>query len=490
MRVRVGVNMGDVIIDGENLYGEGVNVAARLESIARPGGVCVSSKIYEEVKRKLDLLFVDGGVQELKNIPDPVAIYHTGSETEGTAGQAAPAPPRAAPTAKPGERPTVVVLPLKVISGDDEVCSLAEGLHEDIAGGLAKQSAIAVVSGLNTEAEVPREREVATDFRLEGSVRAAGQRLRLAFTLLDAESQSQVWSERYDRQLDDIFELEDEVSEGVVAAVRLRIKAQVFERLRESDNETLAVPELLSKAAGYFVHSYGHNDEAAEILDLAVGRAPDSSMAHAMMGFCRYRMLEFSPLDPPRAETEELLGLATKALSLDPSSYFARLIAALLNQDLHGDFQAALAHAETALELNSGFSQAQAMAGIANCHLGQMDRGLDMLHRAIAAAPEDPHRFRHQRELALIHFMAGEHERAAEVAGRLVHQAPELKRNRLVLIALQWHAGQAEAARDSAAALRDAAPEVTRGTARATRFADPAMAEQFVAGLVGAGLPE
>ena len=478
MEFRVGLNLGDVIIDCDNLYGEGVNVAARLESIAEPGGICVSNKIEAEVRRKLDLVFVDGGTRELKNIIDPVGVYHVRrhGDDAGT-----PGPSSADPgSASDGVRPTVAVLPVKVISGDDEIQSLAEGLREDIALALAKQTAIAV-SG---------DDGGAADFRLEGSVRASGRRLRLAFTLVDAAGASQAWSERYDRELDDIFDLEDEISENVSATVRLRIKAREFDRLRETDDTALSVPQLLSKAAGYFVRSYGDNDAAAGALTAALERAPDNSMATAMMVYCRWRMHEFSVLDMPAELKDDLANQADCAVSFDPNSFFARLMAALVAQDLRGDFAAALAQAETALELNSGFSQAAAMAGIAKCHMGEVADGLDMLRRAIAAAPEDPHRFRHFRDQAVIHFMAGEPVPALDVANRLVQQAPDLARNRLVLAALGGIAGDGDAARSIVGGLMAEHANLTLRTMRPTYIGDAAMAERYAVALVEAGLPE
>lgn len=152
MQFRVGVNIGDVIIDGDNLYGEGVNVAARLEAIADPGGICLSGKVYEEVKRKLDLSFVDGGAQQLKNIIDPVPVFHLSTQRASStagAGDGVAVPPHAGATKtrEADAPPTVAVSPFKVISGDDEIQSLVEGLHQDILGGLAKMTAIAVLGG-------------------------------------------------------------------------------------------------------------------------------------------------------------------------------------------------------------------------------------------------------------------------------------------------------------------------------------------------------
>lgn len=486
MQFRVGVNMGDVIIDGDNLYGEGVNVAARLESIADPGGICLSGKVYEEIKRKLDLSFVDGGAQQLKNIIDPVPVFHLrdrgGSAEISAVGQATEGEAESAEVL-----PTIAISPLKLISGDEETQLLAEGLREDILGGLAKSTAISVLGEGGGPAPGS---DGGADFRLEGSVRVAGRRLRLSFTLFDTASHNQVWSERYDRQLDDIFDLEDEISDNVVSVVRIRLKALAFAKLRGTENAALSVPDLLSKAAGYMVHSRGNNREVVEILSLALDRKPDSSMGLAMMGLCRYRVLEFSALDPSDGIKEEVLGYPMKAVSLDPSSYFAHLMTAVMYQDLQGDYETALTHAETALELNSSYTLARAMIGICKCHQGEIDQGMEMLQRTIEASQEDPQRNRHFRELAIAHFAAGQDAEAFRVINRLVHQAPELARNRLVLAALSWYAGRQDAARDCVAELLRGQPDLTLQNMRPVHFADPAMSERYAQGLVEAGLPD
>jgi class 3 adenylate cyclase/tetratricopeptide (TPR) repeat protein len=486
MEFRVGVNMGDVIIDGDNLYGEGVNVAARLEAIADPGGICLSGKVYEEIKRKLDLTFVPGGTQQLKGIIDPVPVFHMRGR-DGSAENSAVRQATGGEVESTEVLPTIAVSPLKVISGDEEIQLLVEGLREDIIGGLAKVTAIAVLDGAGGSAQGT---VAGADFRLDGSVRAADRRLRLSFTLFDATSRTQVWSERYDRQLDDIFDLEDEISEAVVSAVRFRLKIRAFEKLRGVENASLSVPDLLSKAAGYMIHSHGNNREVVEILRLAMGRHSDNSMAHAMMGLCRYRMLEFSILDPADDIKEEVLDYQKKAISLDPASYFAHLMAAIMYQDFRGDYETALTHAETALELNSSYTLARAMIGICKCHLGEIERGMEMLQRTIAASQEAPQQLRHYRELSITHFMAGQDASALRVINRLVHHAPELARNQLVLASLSWHAGQENAARDCVAGLLRDQPELTLQNMRPVRFAGPAMAERYAQGLREAGLPE
>jgi adenylate cyclase len=462
MQFRVGINLGDVIIEGDNLYGDGVNVAARLEAIAEPGGVCVSSKVYEEVKRKIDIGFTDGGVQALKNIEDPIAIYHVGGAQALRAAEKEKPPKR---SVSAGELPSVAIGELKTIGGSEEAAELAEGLIEDIRDGLGHQTAIAVIAGGEGAGEA--------DFVLEGSVRASGKRLRLSFALLEGANRHQVWSERYDRTLDDVFELQDEISRNVVSTIRVRVKVQIFERLAETENDELAVPELLDKAAGYFVRGYGNNAEAEAALRLALERAPENSMAKSMLAFCLYRQGEFSAAALPKETRNEIMALTSEAVLLAPESYFARLISALAHYDLAGEFEAALGDARTALESNPDFTQAQAMEGIALIHLGAVEEGLDLLGRAIEANKADPHRFRHYREQAIGHYVAGRLDQAIEITGHLVGQTPDLARNRLVLAVLLQLAGATEKARAQLAELGEL------GTVRPTRIGDRDAAERF-----------
>jgi tetratricopeptide (TPR) repeat protein len=211
-------------------------------------------------------------------------------------------------------------------------------------------------------------------------------------------------------------------------------------------------------------------------------------MAIAMRVFCRYREHEFSVFDVPEDVKDEFYTDSHRALSIDPSSYFAHLIAAVVHQDLKGEYDAALAHAATALELNPGFSQATAMLGIAKIHLGEAELGLAMLRNGINAAPEDPHRFRHLRELAIGLFISGEVQQAAAVIDRLLHQAPDLSRNQLVSVPILLAAGRDEEAQRRVAEVIRLHPGITQQSMRQIRIREPEMADHFSRGLTAAGL--
>jgi adenylate cyclase len=473
LRFRIGINIGDVIVEGDNLYGDGVNVAARLESIAHPGSICVSAKVYDEVRRKLsDISFVDGGAQKLKNIEDPVAIYHVGPAGEA-ARAAAPPPVAAIP-----EKPVVAVQAIRLISGDEEVKALTEGLTDAIGDALGHQTALTVKSGS----------PVGADFVLKGSVQAAGKRLRLSFGLEDGASAAQVWTQRYDRQLDDVFGLQDEIVLHVVAAIRIRVKAQLFERLRGADNATLATPQLLDKAAGIFIRSLDKGGEAVSTLRLAVERAPEHSMARAMLGFGLFRLADYQATVMPDATRDEIVASLDRAVVLDPRSYFARAMKALVLQDLLGDVRGAREQASEALKYNANFIPAKGMLGIAEIHLGKVAEGRRLLQEATEASPDDANQHRHRRELAIAHLLAGDAAEAVRVAARLWEEMPDMKRNALVLAGLLAAAGETEAAKRHVAALKAGTPGLSLETARLPRFGDPSAGERFKTLLREAGL--
>ncbi len=474
LQFRIGVNIGDVIVEGDNLYGDGVNVAARLESVARPGAVCVSAKVYDEVRRKLsDIRFVDGGAQKLKNIEDPVAIYHVGPA--GTAAPTAAASP-AVPTL--AQKPVVAVPAIRLISGDGEAKALTEGLTDAIGDALARQTALTVRSGDAAGA----------DFVLRGSVQAAGKRLRLSFGLEEGGSATQVWTQRYDRQLDDVFGLQDEIVLHVAAAIRIRVKAQLFERLRGADDATLAAPQLLDKAAGIFIRSLDRDGEAVSTLRLAVERAPGNSMAHAMLGFGLFRVADYRATSMPDATRDEIVASLDRAIVLDPRSYFARAMKGLALQDLLGDVRGAREQTSEALKYNANFIPAKGMLAIAEIHLGNVAEGMRLLQEVMEASPDDANQHRHRRELAIAHLLAGDAAEAVRVAAKLWEEMPDMKRNALVLAGLLAAVGETEAARRHVASLKAETPGLALETARLPHFGDQSAGERFRTLLRDSGL--
>lgn len=482
MRFRIGVNLGDILekADG-SIYGDGVNVAARVQSGAVPGGIDIAGSVFRSVRSRYGDSFASAGERQFKNIEDPVKVYrHTGLGDHDAAAAAAAAA-GSSETPSPQQRPRVCIMPIKVISGDETVAGLASGLHSNLMLGLGRQPAIRAMDGGTNCGD--------GDFRLEGSIQAAGKRARLYFTLFDVSAGTQVWSERYERALEDVFELEDEISLNVSASVRISIKAQAFERLRTMPNDQLSVADLLSKGAGYFVTNYRYTSESEHCIRAALAADPDNAMAAAMLVVARYRYFEECVSAIPATDQDELRSGTERALALDPNGDFVNLCASLVCYDIDGDFERALTYIETAVMQNAGLSQAIATRAIIAAHLEDPEPAIPIIERAMAAAPDDPHRFRHQRDLALIYFMCGDAARGVTIMQRLVQLAPAQLRNLPVFAALQWLAGAHDRARETVTRILATEPGITVATLRPAQFHDPAWRRRYEDALQAAGIP-
>jgi class 3 adenylate cyclase len=476
LKLRMGIHVGDIVHEDEDIYGAGVNVAARLEAIARPGGICISDKVFDEVKRKMDVCFTDGGLQSLKNIEDSVRVYHLAN---GAAEEAAPPLADAKPEAAQTGKPRVAVRELQVIGMDPEVEALAQGLRPGLLDGLAKSTALTVAASEND----------GCDFLLTGTARTAGGRLRLSFTLTDIASASQIWSERYDRRMDDIFDLEDEIAQAVVYTVRLQLKAAEFQLLKDRDDAELSVPDLLSKAAGYLVRWDNEGFTALDTLAAAIEKVPENAMAHAMMANALLYLDDLSPMDLSRERADRIAFHIDKAITLPGARYFEHLVKGIIEADLNMDFVAAKVHLETALQYSPGLVPAEIALANANCHLGGSEDRLQTLRQMVATDRTGPHRFRQARELAVCLVMFGHEAEAAEIMRRIGAQWPDLKRNQLILAATLALTGDIDAAGASVAALLKEFPDLSIKTMRPISVARTDIRERFADGLLRAGVP-
>jgi adenylate cyclase len=231
---RIGINIGDIIVDGDDIFGDGVNVAARLQEIAEPGGICISTRVHEDVRDRLDTVFDNGGVQTLKNIARPVQVWRW------SAGTSVPSRPVSAPTALPlPDKPSIAVLPFQNMSGDPEQEYFADGMAEDIITALSRFKSLFVIarnSSFAYKGKSPDMRQVGRElglrYVLEGSVRKAGNRLRITAQLIDATSGVHAWADRFEGSLEDAFALQDEVTVKAVAAIAPRVQRAEIERAR------------------------------------------------------------------------------------------------------------------------------------------------------------------------------------------------------------------------------------------------------------------
>jgi adenylate cyclase len=406
MEFRVGINIGEVVIDDDNLYGEGVNVAARVESLANPGSICISRKVYDEVKRKLDVLFVDGGMQQLKNIEDPVSIYHiepvessdTGrsrilAQTNGGAGSGRK------PSAPEGfNKPSIAVLPFANMSADPEQGFFADGITEDIITGLSRFPNLIVIARNSTFTYKDKAvnvteagRELGVGYVVEGSVRKAGNRVRVTVQLVDASNGEHIWAERYDRELNDIFDLQDELCQSIVATMPGRLEAAAMVQLSRKPPEHMAAYDyLLAAKIHHHKFTKESNAEALELLSKAIELEPNFAAAHAWKACTLGQALARGYVERDEGILNESREDAETAYRLDENDVEANRI--LCEWEMYyRNWDRAKLHQDRAYSLNPNDPRLVAQRGELLTWLGQAEEGAKLLETAMRLDPFDAH---------------------------------------------------------------------------------------------------
>ena len=385
LQFRIGINLGDVIYDAARIYGDGINIAARLEAIADPGGICISNKVYEDIRGKLAFTYEDLGDQQLKNISQPVRAYRLGL----------PEKRRASANLTLPSKPSIAVLPFMNMSGDHEQQYFADGIVGDITRALSRVKWLFVIARSSSSAYEARPidvkqvgRELGVRYLLEGSVRKAANRVRLTAQLLDATTGHHMWAERYDRELADIFAVQDEITDQVMAAIEPQLYAAEGDRARRKRPENLDAWECMVRAIS-LINARTRLDGAAarRLLQKATELDPGYAQAHSLLAF----VLSLSVLSgwEPRDPT---LALATqtaqRALGLDgddPWSHAAAGFALVLDRRVEDS----VVEYKRALALNPSFAYGHTMLGAAFCYLGRCDEAMAQIDKAERLSPRD-----------------------------------------------------------------------------------------------------
>src|SRR5262245_56685022 len=318
MRFRIGINQGDIVFDDTRVYGDGVNVAARLESLAEPGGICISRKVYEEVTGKLQVAFVDLGEQQLKNIAQPVRVYRISGE------QLAVVRASAKPALALPDKPSIAVLPFTNMSGDPEQEYFADGMVEDITTGLSRFRWLFVIARNSSFTYKGRAvdvklvgRELGVRYLLEGSVRKSANRIRIAGQLIEASSGKHLWAERFEGAIEDVFELQDQVTARVVWAIAPRLQQAEIERARRKPTDSLDAYDLLLRGwANAHKWTREGNEEALRLFYKAIELDPDFSAAYAAAADCFSRRKGSGWVIDQEQEVAEARRLARRAVQL------------------------------------------------------------------------------------------------------------------------------------------------------------------------------
>ncbi len=416
MQFRIGINLGDVIVEEGRLYGDGVNLAARVEKLAEPGGIAISGKVHEEVRHKLKLAFEDLGEHELHNIPGRTRVYRV-------APAGAPAARRGAEPA-PGAKPSIIVLPFVNMSGSAEQEFFADGLTEDILTELSRFRELFVISR-NTSFKFKGQavdvqkvaRELAVQYVIEGSVRRAGNRVRVTVQLIDGESDRHLWAERYDRDLEDIFALQDEITSAIAATLPGRVAAAAHDRAERKPTGSMAAYECVLEAK--VLHHRSKRDDnakARQLIDRAIELDPRYAHAHAWKA-CILGQAWVYTWCRDRAELEPVIERELEiALALDENdSDVHRVFAAMhLIRDRHDK---AVYHQNRALELNPNDDLIVVQQGEVLTWIGQPGEGVPWIQKAMRLNPFHPPRF--WSHLGRAYFVARRYEEAVQALGRI-----------------------------------------------------------------------
>jgi len=492
IQFRIGINLGDVIVEDDDIFGDGVNVAARLEVLAEPGGICVSAAVRDQVDHRLDdVVFEDLGEKTVKNISRPIHVFRVRFEPDLMAAPEGAQDAAAAANAV-AKKPSIAVLPLVNMSGDPEQEFFADGLSEDIITELSRFRDLLVISRNSTfvhKGKAVKVQEVArefgVDYVLEGSVRKAGDRVRVTVQLIDAETDRHIWAERYDRQLEDIFAIQDEMTRAIVATLPGRVEAATHDRAKRKRTDNLAAYECVL-AAKVLHHRAAREDnaEAQRLLDRAVELDPNYAHAHAwkacvlgqtwVYGWCTDADATFR-----RVVTE--LGIA---LALDDNDSDVHRILAAVNLT-RDDHDKAAYHQERALALNPNYDLIVVQQGELLTWLGRPEEGIDWIRKAMRLNPYHPERF--WNHLGRACYCAEKYADAAEAFSRITR--PDHSHHAF-LAATFAQMGNAVAAAAHAAEVLKRAPEFSVAAYLATQhYKFEVDRQRHEAGLLKAGLP-
>ena len=451
---RIGINVGDIIIDGGDIYGDGVNIAARVESLSSPGEICLSDNAYQQIKGKLAFDVSDLGEQHLKNIAQPVRVY--GVRLDGTPERPALVLP---------DKPSIAVLPFQNMSGDPEQEYFADGISEDIITGLSKLRWFFVIARNSSftykgrAVDVKRiSRELGVRYVLEGSVRKGGNRVRITSQLIDATTGNHLWAECYDGDLIDVFTLQDEITKKVVAAIEPKLLEAEGIRSHSRSSEHLGAWEMVIHANSLFWRLTKSESLAAiATLKQVVERHPEYAPAHSILAFSLLLARQFGwiSMEPQVKQAE---ALAVRAAVLDDNDPWAHLALGLVATARRRTNEA-VEEFQRALDLNPNFAAAHGYLGFALVLGGRPDESIDHCEQAIRLSPHDPQNAVFNVHLSAAYYHMGHYVEAAKFGRKAIQQRFGLPNAHRVYAASLAQAGQIEEARAELALLQELHPE-------------------------------
>jgi adenylate cyclase len=490
MEFRIGVNLGDVVTEGERIYGDGVNIAARLESLAAPGGICISGSVYNQVKSRLNLEYENLGEKSVKNIKEPVSVYRIQMGLESIADITAGKKDYALP-----EGPSIAVLPFVNMSGDPEQEYFSDGLTENIIAGLSVGGPLLVIARNSTFSYKGKSvkvqevaRELGAQYVVEGSVQKAKDRVRITVQLIDANTGHHVWSDRYDRELKDIFALQDEITMKILTAVGMKlVRGEQFGEKFLPPSGSLEVFMKVMKAGEYFWRGNKQgNILARQELEEAIALDPEYAALYSLFAMTHVMDLWFQSTESPLISLAQASKNIDKALSLDHRDYVAHIALSQLYW-LRKEHDKAIGALERAIVINPNGADAYAILGNLSTLIGKPEEGIKLIEKAIRLNPIPPAQYLFYLGIAFYHL--ARYEDAIELFKQVLKRSPDNLLAQIRLTASYSTAGREEEARYQAEELlrMDPAFSVDKW-AEILFIKDQAEADRFIGALRKAGL--
>ena len=477
MPFRIGINLGDVLIEGDDVLGDGVNVAARLEGMAESGGICISDDSYRQVQGKLDAAFEDAGEQQLKNITRPVRVYRVRVDRAA----------KSTPTLPLPTKPSIAVLPFQNMSGDPEQEYFADGMVEEILTALSRIPWLFVIarnSSFTYKGRATNVKQIARDlgviYVLEGSVRKAGNRIRITAQLIDAINDAHLWSDRFDGSLDDIFELQDNVASSVAGVIEPTLQRAEYRRSIQRPTDDLTAYDLFLQAR--FAHTASAREGTMHALELArraIDRDPNygSALALASASCCSIYLSVWT--DDLEATRNQGIDFARRALRVTSDDPYVLGSAALALGLFEEDIAMAIALADRSLQLNPSFARGWYLSGTLRLWAGQYDLAIEHIETSIRLNPRESRRNAYAT-IGMGHFFARRGEKAAEMLGLSLQENSEWPPTLRFMASCLAHMGRLKEAQEIVKCLRAITPTVIP-TAKHWRIREDR--EFFLAGL-------
>jgi adenylate cyclase len=493
MLFRIGINLGDVIEEGERIYGDGVNIAARLESLADGGGICISGSVYEQIKNKLIFNYEDIGEHSVKNISEPIRVYKIQIESEVPLKETETISAQIYDLELP-DKPSIGVLPFTNMSGDPEQEYFSDGLTEDIITGLSKVPRLFVIARNSTFTYKGKpvivqqvSRELGVKYALEGSVRKVGNRVRITAQLVDATTGNHLWAERYDRDLEDVFALQDEITMKILMALQVKLTEGEQARVLGigTENHEAYVKILQGREHIYRMNKEG-NTLARQSFEEAITLDPEYAVAYTYLAWTYMLELLADFSDSPEQSLAKAVELSQKALALDDTSADAHALLGSIYL-VQGQWEDAVAEGERSVDLNPNSADNIGVLGMTLYSVDRAEEAIALFEKAIRLNPMPPDWL--LENLASAYRMEGRYEEAIAELSNVLHRNPDYTAAWLNLVVIYSSLGREEDARAAAAEVLRLDPKFSLGRyAQSRPLKNQAIKDRLITDLRKAGL--